>query len=193
MVKPNQEGVYGKASLALATSFISSFSGTPNFKVIVFASSSIFNTRLRFLVLMSSPSWPLGQTSLGMLNVEEAVDFDLTYYRRKNPLIPRLYEDILEEIEQMAVIINGALPHWGKNQNIAFDEVTKKYKNANKFLVVKKLYYPMGLFSSEWTDQISTTAEWDNHIQPRLCIGRPVHMPKGYSLCPKQGLLVYSW
>ncbi|CAF1764620.1 unnamed protein product, partial [Brassica oleracea] len=51
---------------------------------------------------------------------EKALHFDLTYYRSKDdPLVPRLYEDFIEEIELMAVFKYNALPHWGKNRNIA--------------------------------------------------------------------------
>lgn len=84
----------------------------------------------------------------------DAIEFDITYYRSHDPLTPRLYEDILEEIEQMAVFKYQGLPHWGKNRNVAFLDVIKKFRSAEKFLRVKESFDPLGLFSSEWTDQV---------------------------------------
>ncbi|KAH9617812.1 hypothetical protein KSS87_011485 [Heliosperma pusillum] len=85
---------------------------------------------------------------------EDGIDFDITYYRPREYLGPRLDGDVLDEIEQIAIFKYNALPHWGKNRNVAFQGVINKYKGGNKFLEVKKKYDPLGLFSSEWTDQI---------------------------------------
>ncbi|KAK9664843.1 hypothetical protein RND81_14G072900 [Saponaria officinalis] len=85
---------------------------------------------------------------------EDGIDFDITYYRSRAPLGPRLFGDIIDEIEQMAIFKYDAIPHWGKNRNVAFIDVIKKYKDGRKFLEVRKRYDPLGLFSNKWTDQI---------------------------------------
>ncbi|KAL0924329.1 hypothetical protein M5K25_005145 [Dendrobium thyrsiflorum] len=86
---------------------------------------------------------------------EDSVVVDFNYYRADEPSTPRLNQDVWEEVEQMAFFKYGARPHWGKNMKVAFFGVQEKYHDQmSKFNALKKKLDPMGMFSSEWSDEI---------------------------------------
>ncbi|KAL1202224.1 L-gulonolactone oxidase 3 [Cardamine amara subsp. amara] len=90
----------------------------------------------------------LGQT-------EDSVVVDFNYYQADDALTPRLNEDVMEEMEQMAFVKHGAKPHWGKNRKVGFFGLKQKYgPNFDKFLEVKNKLDPKGMFSSEWSDEM---------------------------------------
>ncbi|KAL0372133.1 UNVERIFIED_CONTAM: L-gulonolactone oxidase 3 [Sesamum calycinum] len=85
---------------------------------------------------------------------EDSVVVDFNYYRADKGWTPRLNQDIWEEAEQMAFFKYGARPHWGKNRNVAFVGVEKKYPSFGRFVEAKRRVDPGNVLGSEWTDEI---------------------------------------
>ncbi|KAG6507459.1 hypothetical protein ZIOFF_032804 [Zingiber officinale] len=102
-----------------------------------------------FMRFVRASSAYLGKTA-------DSVDIDITYYRPRNdPRRGRLHEDVLEEIEQLALFKYGALPHWGKNRHVGFVGVKEKLgEKVEEFVKVMEKYDGQGLFSSAWTDAL---------------------------------------
>ncbi|KAL0297272.1 UNVERIFIED_CONTAM: L-gulonolactone oxidase 3 [Sesamum radiatum] len=73
---------------------------------------------------------------------EDSVVVDFNYYRADEGWTPRLNQDIWEEAEQMAFFKYGARPHWGKNRNVAFVGVEKKYPSFGRFVEAKRRVDP---------------------------------------------------
>nr|XP_043639351.1 L-gulonolactone oxidase 3 [Erigeron canadensis] len=84
----------------------------------------------------------------------DSVVIDFNYYRADSAMTPRLNQDLMEEMEQMAFLKYEARPHWAKNRKVAFTKVEKKYKYFNKFMAAKLKMDPQNIFSSEWSNEL---------------------------------------
>ncbi|KAL8256274.1 hypothetical protein R6Q59_031341 [Mikania micrantha] len=84
----------------------------------------------------------------------DSVVVDFNYYRADSAMTPRLNQNVMEEVEQMAFFKYDARPHWAKNRKIAFSNVGRKYKNFNKFVATKMKIDPHNIFSSDWSDEL---------------------------------------
>ncbi|KAK4274284.1 hypothetical protein QN277_017530 [Acacia crassicarpa] len=85
---------------------------------------------------------------------QDSVAVDFNYYRSDDPSSPRLNQDVLEEVEQMAFFKYGAKPHWAKNRNVAFLGVQNKYPKFKEFIAAKQQLDPQNIFSSKWSDDL---------------------------------------
>ncbi|CAI5530157.1 unnamed protein product [Closterium sp. Naga37s-1] len=77
-----------------------------------------------------------GSTTL-LGNTEDAAMVDIQYYRNTNVSHPRTNGDITDEFEQIQGRLFDALPHWGKNRDVAFDNILHKLPGAARFLHVR--------------------------------------------------------
>ncbi|KAK9075707.1 hypothetical protein SSX86_004036 [Deinandra increscens subsp. villosa] len=84
----------------------------------------------------------------------DSVVVDFNYYRADSGTSPRLNQDVMEEVEQMAFLKYDARPHWAKNRKVAFSKVGKKYKSFNRFMEAKMKIDPNNIFSSGWSDEL---------------------------------------
>lgn len=96
-----------------------------------------------------------GSALLGLTH--DSVDIDITFRRATYAHAPRMHQDVLDEVEQMAVLKHGGAPHWGKGRPATFAGVggePETYPGLAHFLRVKRAMDPRGLFSNAWTDAV---------------------------------------
>lgn len=89
----------------------------------------------------------LGQT-------EDSVVADFNYFRADDASTPRLNQDVMEEIEQIAFRKYDARPHFGKNRRAAFYGFQHKYLHWGKFMKAKMRLDPDGVFDSFWLNDV---------------------------------------
>ncbi|CAA6663035.1 unnamed protein product [Spirodela intermedia] len=115
----------------------------------------------------------------------------------RNSTDPRLDQDIIEEVEQMAFFKYGAVPHWGKNRHVGFIGAGDKYGDRrDRFVAAMVKYDGEGLFSSDWTDAVlgirgkSLSVEKKGCALEGLCIcSRDEHCAPAKGYFCRQGLV----
>ncbi|CAI5473213.1 unnamed protein product [Closterium sp. Yama58-4] len=109
-----------------------------------------------------------GSTTL-LGNSEDAAMVDIQYYRNTNVSHPRTNGDITDEFEQIQGRLFDALPHWGKNRDVAFDNILHKVPGAARFLRVRQQFDPRGLFLNEWAMRVFRLSRTPVQIYRPLC------------------------
>ncbi|KAL4588214.1 hypothetical protein LXL04_001096 [Taraxacum kok-saghyz] len=71
----------------------------------------------------------------------DSVVVDFNYYRADSGTTPRLNQDVMEEVEQMAFVKYGARPHWAKNRKVAFSKMVVFYGNSLSLELVSSILY----------------------------------------------------
>ncbi|EFJ09130.1 hypothetical protein SELMODRAFT_130502 [Selaginella moellendorffii] len=93
-------------------------------------------------------------SSAYLASPQDSVQFDMLLYRDRKSNTPTLDEDSMEEIKQLLLKKYNGRPHWGKNQDAAFENMGARVTSLAKFLRVKRRMDPHGYFSSEWSDAV---------------------------------------
>ncbi|XP_020241499.1 probable L-gulonolactone oxidase 4 isoform X2 [Asparagus officinalis] len=129
------------------TSFITDVKKLRNMNPEALCGPELYDGGIRLRFVKNSTAY-LGKTY-------DSVDIGLIYYRSHDPNQPRIYQDVIEEIEQMLVFKYNGLPHFGKNRPVGFVGVRNKLgMKGDKFVNVMERYDEEGLFSSDWSDAV---------------------------------------
>ncbi|GJN09657.1 hypothetical protein PR202_ga27682 [Eleusine coracana subsp. coracana] len=85
----------------------------------------------------------------------DSVEFDLIYYRSREPGRPIMHADLIDEIEQNRFCTSMLVCRIGARTGTnVFNDTAGRFPRLREFLDVKARFDPDGVFSSQWSDQI---------------------------------------